>query len=316
MREGHPAMAERERPVELLNRPQRLRPELVRQVGAVLRIARDDQGEGQPELLGLVPVEDGRKPLERGSVERMGVPFPRAARGVRLREQPGQALLLDDEARVEPSEFERHPSVDRAGCDHGSARPFPVEKTSPVRKPFRRGGPSPGKEGSKLAASNICPKCGFMNQAGWTFCANCGSPAAMAGGMPPAGRALTPPPAYPAYPGYGYGASPWEAERQKQINRTKSGLLLMLIGGLISWLPFGIGILGSILLLIGAIFVILGRKAFGAGHSRNVVIAIVVFFVGVIGAIALGVILFAAIIAAGGTSDPTTLANAFVTALK
>src|SRR3989442_2080632 len=211
----------------------------------------------------------------------MGVPFPRAARGVRLREQPGQALLLDDEARVEPSEFERHPSVDRPGRDHGSARPFPVEKSSPVRKPFRRGGPSPGKEGSNLAASNVCPKCGFMNQAGWTFCANCGSPAAMAGGMPPAGGTLAPPPAYPAYPGYGYGASPWEAERQKQINRTKTGLLLLLIGGLISWIPF-IGLLGSLLLLIGAILVIIGRKAFGSTHARNVVLAIVLFFVGII----------------------------------
>src|SRR2546427_4609004 len=314
VREGHPAIAEQERPVELLNRPQCLRPELVRQVGAVLRIARDDQGEGQPELLGIVPVEDGREAVERGPVERMGVPFPRAARGVRLREQPGQALLLDDEARVEPSEFERHPSVDRAGRDHGSARPFPVEKSSPVRKPFRRGGPSPGKEGSKLAASNICPKCGFMNQAGWTFCPNCGSPAAMAGGMPPAGGAPTPPPASPAYPGYGYGASPWEADRQKGVRRTKTRLLLLLIGALLSWIPFGISLLGALLLLIGAIFVILGRKAFGAGHSRNVVLAIVLFFVRVIGTIILGGIFVGAIISAAGCADPAVLAHAFVRA--
>ena len=61
---------------------------------------------------------------------------------------------------------------------------------------------------------------------------------------------------------------------------------------------------------------ILGRKAFGAGHSRNVVLAIVLFFVGVIGAIALGVIFVAAIIAASGTTDPNTLANAFVNALN
>ena len=156
-----------------------------------------------------------------------------------------------------------------------------------------------------------------MNQAGWTFCANCGSPAAMAGGMPPAGGAPTPPPAYPAYPGYGYGASPWEADRQKQVGRTKTGLLLLLIGGLISWIPFGIGILGSLLLLIGAIFVILGRKAFGAGHSRNVVLAIVLFFVGVIGAIALALVFFAAIVAASVPgATPADVANAFVNALN
>ena len=138
----------------------------------------------------------------------------------------------------------------------------------------------------------------------------------MAGGMPPAGGAPTPPPAYPAYPGYGYGASPWEADRQKQVGRTKTGLLLLLIGGLISWIPFGIGILGALLLLIGAIFVILGRKAFGAGHSRNVVLAIVLFFVRVIGTIILGVIFVAAIIAASGSSDPAVLASAFVNALN
>jgi len=139
----------------------------------------------------------------------------------------------------------------------------------------------------------------------------------MAGGMPPAGGGPTPPPAYPAYPGYGYGASPWEAERQKQVGRTKTGLLLLLIGGLISWLPFGIGILGSLLLLIGAIFVILGRKAFGAGHSRNVVLAIVLFFVGVIGAIILVVGLAASLFAASaGSSDPATVANAFANAFN
>ena len=138
----------------------------------------------------------------------------------------------------------------------------------------------------------------------------------MAGGMPPAGGAPTPSPAYPAYPGYGYGASPWEADRQKQVGRTKTGLLLLLIGGLISWIPFGIGILGALLLLIGAIFVILGRKAFGAGHSRNVVLAIVLFFVRVIGTIILGVIFVAAIIAASGSSDPAVLASAFVNALN
>jgi len=155
-----------------------------------------------------------------------------------------------------------------------------------------------------------------MNQAGWTFCANCGSSAAMAGGMPSAGGAQAPLPAYPAYPGYGYGASPWEAERQKQVGRTKTGLLLMLVGGLISWIPF-IGLLGSLLLLIGAILVILGRKAFGATHSRNVIIAIVVFFVGIISAIAIGVMLGVALYAAStGSSDPATVANAFVNALN
>ena len=139
----------------------------------------------------------------------------------------------------------------------------------------------------------------------------------MAGGMPPAGGAPTPPPAYPAYPGYGYGASPWEADRQKQVGRTKTGLLLLLIGALLSWIPFYVSLLGGLLAFIGAILVILGRKAFGAGHSRNVVLAIVLFFVGVIGTIVLGIVFFAAIVAASVPgATPADVANAFVNALN
>jgi hypothetical protein len=138
----------------------------------------------------------------------------------------------------------------------------------------------------------------------------------MAGGMPPAGGTQGPTPAYPAYPGYGYGASPWEADRQKQINRTKTGLLLLLIGTLIGWIPV-IGLLGGLLVLIGAILVILGRKAFGAGHSRNVVLAIVLFFVGVIGTVVLSIVFFAAITAASVPgATPATVANAFVNAFN
>ncbi len=96
--------------------------------------------------------------------------------------------------------------------------------------------------------------------------------------MPPA-----PAPVYMGTPGL---ASPMEAERHTQISRTKTGVLLLLIGTLIGWLPV-IGIVGAILIFVGAILVILGRKAFGAAHSRNVFLSILLFIVGiVIGAVA------------------------------
>jgi hypothetical protein len=108
-------------------------------------------------------------------------------------------------------------------------------------------------------------------------------------GAPPTYPAPYPPP-YAAPPAaYGYGAGPWAYERTKQIDRTKTGVLLLLIGGLIQWVPF-IGIVGSLLILIGAILVILGRKAFGPSHSRNVVLAIVFFFGGLIVTVVLVVI--------------------------
>src|SRR5881628_1883343 len=128
------------------------------------------------------------------------------------------------------------------------------------------------------------------------FCTNCGSPLP-AGTPAPSGA----PPMYPAPGAYG-GAMPglpsaWDVGRRKQIDRTKTGLLLLLIGGLISWIPI-IGLLGGVLLLVGAILVILGRKAFGSTHARNVVLAIVLFFVGIIIGVIAGVLFGVAVFSA------------------
>src|SRR5213592_907352 len=113
-----------------------------------------------------------------------------------------------------------------------------------------------------MAGSVTCPRCGAANSPGTMFCVNCGSALSAGAGGPPA--------AAPMYPGAMPGLpSAWDAERRKQIDRTKTGVLLLLIGTLIGWLPI-IGVLGGLLVLIGAILVILGRKAFGAAHSRNV----------------------------------------------
>lgn len=97
--------------------------------------------------------------------------------------------------------------------------------------------------------------------------------------------------------------------RQNQINRTKTGLLLLLIGTLISWIPI-VGLLGGLLVLIGAILVILGRKAFGSAHSRNVIIALLLVFVSIIGAAALVAILIVSLGTIPPGSDPQTIANA------
>jgi len=114
-------------------------------------------------------------------------------------------------------------------------------------------------------------------------------------------------------PAYGYGGSPWAYERTKQIDRTKTGILLLLIGSLLSWIPF-VNLIGYVLLLVGAILVILGRKAFGRAHSRNVIISIVMFVVGILVAIVVAVIvLFSNIsgfLTGGGAPTPAALASA------
>lgn len=86
-------------------------------------------------------------------------------------------------------------------------------------------------------------------------------------------------PQQPPYP-YGSAAGYWEYHRQGKIDNTKTGLLLLVIGLALSWIPI-IGALGGLIALIGALLVILGREAFGHEHARNTILALIVFFVGI-----------------------------------
>lgn len=104
------------------------------------------------------------------------------------------------------------------------------------------------------------------------------------------------PAAAPAMP------TPEDFARQKQIDRTRTGLLLLFIGVLLSWVPY-VSFAGIIIVLVGAILVILGRKAFGPAHSRNVLIALALFVGGIVGLVAVLVLLVNAIIT---TVVPTT----------
>src|SRR5216683_7842320 len=109
------------------------------------------------------------------------------------------------------------------------------------------------------------------------YCLTCGTP--LVAGAPP----MTPPvfsvPQPPPYP-YGSAAGYWEHHLAGKIDNTKTGLLLLIIGLAMSWIPF-IGAIGGLVALIGALLVILGREAFGREHARNTILALVVFFVGI-----------------------------------
>jgi hypothetical protein len=93
------------------------------------------------------------------------------------------------------------------------------------------------------------------------------------------------------------------------------GLLFLLIGLVLGPIPF-VGIIGLILDIIGAILVILGRGVFGPNHSRNVILAVVIFVIGlcvIAGSIlSLFLTIFSATYTAssGGTVDPTALSQA------
>lgn len=161
-----------------------------------------------------------------------------------------------------------------------------------------------------LAAPNVCPKCGFSNQPGYQFCTNCGSPIAagpMPAGAPPP---MAPPMGPPGAPvPYGYYAAPLEYERRKQIDRTKTGILLLLIGTLIGWIPV-VSFISWILLFVGAILVILGRKAFGAAHSRNVMLSLLLWIFGVVGIVVLTIVFVFSILGAFITPSVDAVVNA------
>src|SRR2546427_219246 len=95
-----------------------LRPDLVRE-DRVVQIPADGERQGQSESVRLVPRQDGGEPGQGLRVERMEAPFPGAACRFRLSEEPGEALLLDDEARVHAAQFEGDPTVERARAVHG-----------------------------------------------------------------------------------------------------------------------------------------------------------------------------------------------------
>jgi hypothetical protein len=86
----------------------------------------------------------------------------------------------------------------------------------------------------------------------------------------------------PVQPYYQYQPpqNAWEVARTNKINNSLTGLLLLVIGVLISWLPFA-GAIGGIVGFIGAILVLVGREPFGEAHVRNTTLALIFFIVGI-----------------------------------
>jgi len=159
-----------------------------------------------------------------------------------------------------------------------------------------------------MASGAVCPRCGFSNQAGFQFCTNCGS-ALPAAPMSPAA-------AYPGavpVPAYVYGPPPWEMERRKQIDRTKTGILILLVGTLMAWIPVTsiplIQVVGYLLLLIGAILVILGRRAFGPAHSRHVIVSLALFIGGIVGGFVIGLWFYLALLSISATTPAEVAAT-------
>lgn len=104
-------------------------------------------------------------------------------------------------------------------------------------------------------------------------------------------------------------------EVRRAIDRTKTGIVLLAIGAAMGWIPV-ISLLASLLILIGAFLVILGRQPFGATHERNVAFAIVLYIIGLMGGIGLAGTVTSQIILAVANLPAAQLAGAVVDAFN
>jgi hypothetical protein len=86
----------------------------------------------------------------------------------------------------------------------------------------------------------------------------------------------------PAGPPPAPSVGPWAAaaigERNKKIERTQSGLLLLIVADLLLWIPY-IQILGLIIGAVAVILILLGAEAFGFRHQMFVWSSVLLFVV-------------------------------------
>lgn len=166
---------------------------------------------------------------------------------------------------------------------------------------------------SDLSGLVDCPKCDRQNPAGTRLCSYCGYPLDYAQPSRPFPLSARSPLAQqtPLPPSQEYSNKAYGYESDKQIDRTKTGLFLLLIGIVIEVIPI-VGIIGLLLAAIGVIMIILGRQAFGDRHTIFVGIAVALYFFGLISILILLSSITSALSSAIATSnpDPNSLAQA------
>ena len=136
-----------------------------------------------------------------------------------------------------------------------------------------------------MSTPSICPQCHTTNPSGALFCQNCGGSLTAARLSVPVPSAPSPWSSTSTPPPYGspvYASLYGQGDRREKIDRTKNGLLLLITGSIIAFVPIIGGAIGAILAIIGAILVILGRDPFGKPHSDYVLWSIGLYIAGVV----------------------------------
>jgi hypothetical protein len=112
-----------------------------------------------------------------------------------------------------------------------------------------------------------CPSCAAPVSASQNFCPNCGA------SLAPSARSL-PSSVSQAPPGESWdwvAVADERTARPKAVDRTQTGLMLMIIAFALLWIPY-IADLGALIALIGVAFLWFGRNGFGPQHRRNVML--------------------------------------------
>jgi len=95
----------------------------------------------------------------------------------------------------------------------------------------------------------------------------------------------------------------------KDRERTVTGLLLLVIGFVLGWIPY-VSIIGELIALIGLILVILGRRAYGPQHHRYVVLGGVLFLLTILATVGLVIGFAAALLGQVSTTGSSVSINA------
>lgn len=183
-------------------------------------------------------------------------------------------------------------------------------------------------------ADPVCPTCGHRNSVGARFCDRCGlrlplmpapappastpvqgSVASQAETLPASpGATVAPPPAPWAAPMSDAPRSPPRyndlPDEGPELERTRTGLLLLAIGFALSWIPY-VDILAAVLGLVGVVLVILGRSGFDDPHARYVLLGTVLLVVGVLVSFFGGLAFLSSVVNEGASGDTgSTLTHA------
>lgn len=143
-----------------------------------------------------------------------------------------------------------------------------------------------------------CPHCGASALPGQRFCGYCGTALLALGGGS----------AEPEPTDLGYDpVAEADALRRAPVPstpHTHTGLLLMIIGFAIGWIPY-VSIVAGIVIIVGLVFLWMGRGEFGGAHWRDVHVGMACILLAFLLEVGAAVVFVGAVVSAANTAGET-----------